>query len=183
MSGGRTITPALEAELVRPITSVGYFIHVNFPIAGDLYWSNIGAQTWNSISWLDRDFTVSGLRFDADEVVSANIKIPNMAKAGETLPSDIFMGGDRLYETPVTIYQFAAGALAVADVVKLAVLAINSAKVSASEVVLSLGELKLQGGFSPIRKINNTFGFKFCQPPGTRVIWGGETLVVGEKNG
>lgn len=181
--GGRTISSALNTELTRNTTSVGYLMNVNFPTASDLNWSNIGAVTWNSISWQDRDFQVIGLNFDVEEQLSATIKIPNLTKSGETLPSDIFLGNDKLYDAPVTIYQFARGALALADVPKIAYLAINGAKINANEVVLTLGEFKLQGGFSPVRKINNTFGFKFCQPPGTRIVWGGEILVVGEKNG
>lgn len=180
--GGRTVSSAFNTEIIKTVTSVGYLIDVNFPTASDLKWSNIGAVTWNSVNWLDRDFEVSGLNFDVDDELSCTITIPNLIKAGETYPSAIFMGSDKLYETPVTIYQFARGALAVADVPKMAYMVINGAKITIDKVVLSLGEYKIQGGFSPYRKINNAFGFKFCQPPGTKIIWGNEILTVEERD-
>lgn len=180
----RDISSALATELAKTITTVGYLVEIGF--SSVRRWSNIGQVTWNSQTWQDVDFAVDGLSFDPDAPLSATLTIPNVGiPAGESVyPSALFIDPTLALTTiPITVYQFAYGALAVADVPKVAVMAIDGVDFSHAAVRIALAESKDAAAFSPRRKINTTNGFKFATPAGTVIPWQGEVFVAGPANG
>lgn len=174
----RSISSALSTELAKTITSVGYLVHIT--TTTPQRWSNIGQVSWNSQTWADVDFSIDGLQFDIDAALSARLSIQNLDGTAGTL----FLADSETISTlTVTVYQFEREALAVADVPKIAVLAIADCEVTPTRVVLQLVEQKSEAAYAPRRRINPTNGFYFATPPGSTIVWGNEILTLEASDG
>src|SRR5574343_333409 len=104
----RTVSTALQAELDKTITRLGYFISLSTsPV---LQMSNVGTQSWNSKVWVDYSFEVTGIG-NAGEV---QLRIQNL----DSLAAATFMTAD-MSQVTCDVWQFAPAALAVGDVAKL----------------------------------------------------------------
>lgn len=174
----RPISSALATELAKTITSVGYLVELG--LTTPMRMSNIGAVTWNSLSWADQDFAVEGLVFDADVPLTGQLSIQNLDGA---IASTLLAPAEKMYDTTVTIYQFARGALAAGDVPKVAVMAIASLEVALERVTLALVEAKSATAFSPRRRVTAAFGFNFATAPGTTFQWGNEIVTIASADG
>jgi hypothetical protein len=175
----RVISAALSAQFAQTVTSVGYLVHIGF--SSPVYWSNIGTVQYPSggQTWTDKSFSIDGLAFDIDREMEATLTIDNLDGAAASL----FLAGDRLYDTIVTVYQFDRDALASGDAPKIARMAINSADISLKSVNVRLSEQSAQAAYSPRRRINPTDGFYYATPPGATFSWGGSTIILEDSEG
>lgn len=181
----RTVSAALSTQLGNPVTSVGYLVEI-VSSGKTRRWSNIGQVTWNSLTWYDVDFSIEGLNFDVEVELTAVLKIQNIAVLADEIvrASELFLDdADKLYDVPVTIYQFEREALAVADVPKIAVMAINDAAMEDELVAVSLVEKKSNAMFAPRRRINAAHGMEFALPPGSQILWEQEILILEPEDG
>ncbi len=169
----RSVSSALATELAKTITSVGYLVEIGLTTPKRL--SNIGTVTWNSLTWTASDFTVEGLSFDTDQIISARLSIQNL---DGVIGTALLASGEAMYETLVTVYQFARGAVAVDDVPKLAVMAVESLEVTVERATLSLKEAKAVTAFTPRRRVAPAFGFYYAAAPGSSFQWGNEIITL-----
>lgn len=174
----RPISGALATELAKTITSVGYLVELG--LTTPMRISNIGQVTWNSLTWADQDFSVQGLVFDADQPLVGQLAIQNVDGA---IASTLLAPTEKMYETSVTIYQFARGALGLSDVPKIAVMAIASLEVTLERVSLALVESKSATASSPRRRVSPDFGFNFATAPGTQFGWGNQIVTIASADG
>lgn len=174
----RTTSAALDAELAKAITSVGYLVQVGF-VATER-WSNIGQVTWNALNWLDRPFNIEGLEFSADSALACRMTIANH---DDVAGAKFRATTEHMYDIVITLYQFARGALGVLDVPVIASMVINTCTINPERVSLDLGELSTDAQFSPRRRIAPSDGFNFATPAGTVIPWGNEILTVESGNG
>lgn len=180
----RSISSALATELAKTITTVGYLVEIG--LSSVRRWSTIGQVTWNSQTWLDVDFVIEGLSFDPDSPLTGTLTVQNLAApAGESVrAAEIFLDSAVIpANVPVTVYQFAAGALAAGDVPNLAVMAIGGIEFSHQSVQIALEESKGAAAFSPRRRVNATNGFKFATPSDQVIVWENEIFVTSPPNG
>lgn len=169
----RSLSAALQTELAKTITSVGYLLTVG--LSTPQHWSNIGTVTWNAINWTDTDFDLSGLDFNADADLAARLTIQNLDGAAGA----IFLSAtEHLYDIVVTVYQFARGALAVGDVPQIATLAVDDCEITPERVTLSLTDKNVDAQVSPRRRIAPSDGFNFATPAGTILTWGNEIITL-----
>lgn len=168
---------ALDGDFVLTASAGGTFTFalVTANTSGNVSFNPV----WNAI-----DFTIEGLTFDADQEQSARLTVPNL----DGVASALFMGSDKLYNTPVTVYQFELDALAGAgdangpDVPKIATLAITGANIGLDVVALGLTGSKADSGFAPRRRVCPSDGFKFALPPGHVIAWDGKIGTLEEAS-
>jgi hypothetical protein len=174
----RTVSSALSTELAKTITSVGYLVEIGTATPKRL--SNIGTVSWNSLTWTESDFAIDGLAFDTDQPLTGSLVVQNL---DGVMGAALLSSSEKMYSTVITVYQFARGALATADVPKVAVMAIATMEVSLERVSLSLVESKSATSFTPRRRVTQGFGFSFATAPGTTFQWGNEIIVLESANG
>lgn len=174
----RTTSAALNTQLGNTVSDVGYFVQIG--LSSIQRWSNIGQETWNGQTWLERSFAVSGLNFSSEDDLSATLTIANHDGVAGAL---FINASEKLYNVSVTIYQFARGALAAGDVPLIATMTIVSCKIKNDTVVLTLGDIKTEAIYSPRRRISPADGFNFATPAGITIVWGGEIYITEPDNG
>lgn len=172
----RSISAALQAELDKTVTQVGYLVQWN--TAPLLRWSNLGDLDWASVPWVDFDFTVEGLRFDQERELECTIRTQNLdnAIAGQFL-------GTQMADVTVDLYQLARGALAAGDPVKLATFAVDSCEIGLAVLEARLVSVASLYAFSPRRRVDLANGFAYALQQGAQVAWENEIFVFEEDRG
>lgn len=169
----RTTSAALDTELAKTISEIGYLVQVG--TLTPQRWSNIGQVSWNSLTWLDKSFELTGLSFNPDEELSATLTISNHDGTAATLFNN---PAEHLYDVVVVVYEFARGALSLLDVPLMGTLTVNSCEITPAKVTLQLRDQNTNAKFSPRRRICPAEGFNFATQEGLVISWNGEIYTV-----
>lgn len=172
----KSISVALQAELDKTVTSIGYLVQWN--MAPIIRWSDLGDITWNSLIWVSADFKITGLRFDPEKDLEATISIQNL----DNTIGALFLT-TQMADVTVDIYQVSRGALAVVDVVKLGSFAVDKSEIKIDRVIVQLVAMSSLYSFSPRRRIDPYNGFNYAMPSGSVIIWENEIATVEHENG
>lgn len=172
----RTISTALQAELDKTVTRLGYLVSLNASPAVRL--CDLGTVTWNSLSWSSADIEVRGIGGSTEKLAQPSLKIQNL----DDVIGAGLMNAD-MSSLTVDVYQVAAGALAVGDVVRLGRYFVNSAEIGLDSATVSLVPEVLVDAYSPRRRIDTGSGFSYALPEGTQIAWGNEIYFVGFDTG
>lgn len=172
-SGGAS---ALDADFVLTASAANTFTFA-------LVTANTSGNVSFNPVWNDKDFSIDGLAFDVDAPLAATMAIQNL----DGLAHPLFMGSDKLYNTPITIYMFDRTALGSGDalgpdVPKIAQLSINGAAIALDAVTLNIVEANADANFSPRRRTASVDGFNFAVPAGTPLAWDGNILTLLDAN-
>jgi hypothetical protein len=167
----RPLSGPLVTALAQVITGVGYLVQWN--MAGNPRWSDIGDLTWNSVVWAATDFTVSGLTWDVDIDQSCTIKVSNVGNAAGAL----FLG-QNMADVTVDLYQYERSATASGDIAKLVQLAVDSVEIALDAVTIRLIAQSSMNAMSPRLPIDPANGFKFGMAAGKVIPWGNEVFNI-----
>lgn len=171
---GRTVTAALQAELSKPITRIGYLLEFSsLPI---LRWCDVGDVTWNGFIFSEYDVEVRGLGGSADGASNASLKVQNLDDAAASVFVDMDMGAVTL-----DVWQVAPAAVALADVVQIGRFMLGDLEIGIDYLTAPLIPERSLDAFSPRRRVDPSNGFKFALPAGTKISWENEIYVVEEE--
>ncbi|MBL0142665.1 MAG: hypothetical protein IPP91_11330 [Betaproteobacteria bacterium] len=171
----RKISTALDTELAKTITSVGYLIEM--VMSSTLRMSNLGTVSWDGYPWVGVDFSLDNMEASEAGRMTPSLAIQNLDSAMAAL----FLT-DNMADVRVTCRQFARGALGVADVVTLFTLAVGEARIGLKEIVIQLVP-EMNAAFSPRRRVDPSFGFSYALPRGSQVAWENEIFTTEAANG
>ena len=171
----RTITSALQTELSKQITSVGYLMQING--SQILRWTDIGDVTYNSVPWVGVDMDITGLKLDPDRDPECDLSVQNLDSAVAAL----FLT-EAMADVTVDLYQFARGALATGDAAYMFKLVFDSMQIKVDRLTAHLSAYSSLYAFSPRRRVEVSTGFSYALPRGTQIAWGNEIFIVEPDN-
>lgn len=172
----RTISTALQAELDKTVTRIGYLLELNTsPV---LRWCNLGEVTWDSVVWVPYDFELSGVGSADDGPSRASLKVQNLDSAAAAALLDADMAA-----LVLDVWQVAPAATGASDVIRLGRYLVDDLEISTDKLELRLLPEGSVDAFSPRKRIDPSNGFNYALAPGVTIAWESEIYVVGDNRG
>lgn len=172
----RAISSALQVELSKPVTRVGYLVELSTsPV---LRWCDVGTVNWNGFVWVAYDLQLSGLGGSAERAGNVSLTVQNLDNAAAASLIDADMSS-----VICDVYQIAPAATAVEDVVHIGRYMLGDMEIEVDSLKAELVPENSLQDFSPRRRIDPSFGFKFALPEGTQIVWENEIYVVEPSDG
>lgn len=172
----RSVSAALQIELSKVVTRVGYLLSVN--AAPALRWCNLETVNWNGMVFVDYGFEVSGVGGSVDGPAAAVLSVQNLDNAVAAAFAVI-----DVTTTTVDLWQVAPAATATADVVKLGRYLLGPMQIELERLTVRLIPENSLDAFSPRRRVDQANGFFYALPEYSKIPWESEVYVVGSDRG
>lgn len=179
----RAVTAALQAELSKTVTRLGYLARITLSVVAGatrssqvLQWSNLGDVTYAGTLWVGVDLDVQNLKFDANQDPTCSIKVQNLDNQ-----LSAFMLTVDMTDATVELYQFAPAALANGDAVQLALMVVDDCTIDLDYIQMKLVPAAGAYAWSPRRRVDSAYGFGYALPAGSILPWGSETFVLADE--
>lgn len=157
------------AGSARPL----YFVEIEWPTFSSRLCS-YGTLSWGGGTWSGAGIEVG----DFDETSApSRITIADPDNVFRTL-----ILADGIRDRPIRIWKAYADALDSADPIEIFAGVGDGGTVRHGRVVIDLGRTVSRWDQTPRERISPAFGVNFTAPPGTKVHWGGTTLVLNSRN-
>jgi hypothetical protein len=175
----RTVTAALQVELSKTITRLGYLLSFTFPAGSPIRMCNIGTVNWMGSPYIDYDFTLSGIGSAAERTAEPSLSIQNL----DSVIAATFIDANFALVT-VDAWQVAPAAVStLADVVSLGRYMVGEYDLELEKMTMHLIPEGAIDDFSPRLRVDPANGLKFALPRGKKIPWGSEIYVAGSADG
>lgn len=174
----RKVSIGFQTELSKQVTQLGYLVQIT--TSQVMRWSNMGAQTYKGVPWIDVDFTIEGLSFRPDQDPRCTLRVQNL----DNVAGALFLNED-MADAVIDIYQFSPNALVDGDAPMLVRMVFDGVTIGLETVEAQLQSFSSVNSFSPRRRVDSYGGFNHALPPGTIISWENEQfeLVEDQSNG
>ena len=175
----RTLTAATTTELGADRTTPAYLVEILF--STPLRLSSRGTIVWNGNTWISRDVSIQGLRYDVGTAQQSG----NLVMGDLDVSVTVLILREGIAGRPVNIWKFYGTAPAPADPVQIFAGAGDAASMDerSGGVNIALVQRSARELSAPRRFITRANGFSSLPVPGTIVSFNGEQFKLERDRG